>query len=463
MSSSTPKQPPRDTTTTSTNHDSLVLDVLFGKTKKSKGGSHKAATKRDGILTIIPPPSCMVSLVDVTEAEEAAGEETSTSRPSTVVYRGAQKEIAKRCCSDGIQVDDMLVVGQYEVEILAIRGNSQSKKDKFNKQQQHPKNGFSKPMIISRLGRQPLSLLSSKHPTQLQQRPAQQLQSLARKPLYPIANRLLAGVIRSSDPIRSKAPQGEILSTRVAPSKQMLPTKTGKESGDESCDSDDSSSSACHDGDVDGENARTTLQQHPVVPGSQLLKRPFVSPATTASSSTFDSSTRRQRLIQGFQTTGTGRRPVESISSTTRTTLLTTCAVVSSSTTTTTIRKNVSATATLDIPHSVRSVLKPHQEEGLDFLWKCLTGAGTARPRDHKDKTCPTLRGAILADEMGLGKTLMTIAVICGLYRQKRDTVRLYSSWVVAPGRPDTHGPACAHNSTSYACVVCCLLFVVCC
>ncbi|KAG5192329.1 SNF2 family N-terminal domain-containing protein [Tribonema minus] len=50
--------------------------------------------------------------------------------------------------------------------------------------------------------------------------------------------------------------------------------------------------------------------------------------------------------------------------------------------------------------------LKPHQREGILFLWRCLAGAGAEERR-----------GAILADEMGLGKTLTTIALVSGLLR----------------------------------------------
>jgi hypothetical protein len=88
----------------------------------------------------------------------------------------------------------------------------------------------------------------------------------------------------------------------------------------------------------------------------------------------------------------------------------------------------------------IRTALRPHQIEGVEFLWKALVGPE---------------KGAILADEMvsrcwsccsvyvslrswinhvhflypftatfqGLGKTLMTIATIMGLHRKNRDKV----------------------------------------
>ena len=56
------------------------------------------------------------------------------------------------------------------------------------------------------------------------------------------------------------------------------------------------------------------------------------------------------------------------------------------------------------LPASIRTTLRPHQVDGVEFLWKALNR--------HK--------GAMLADEMGLGKTLMTIAILCALHRQDR-------------------------------------------
>lgn len=53
------------------------------------------------------------------------------------------------------------------------------------------------------------------------------------------------------------------------------------------------------------------------------------------------------------------------------------------------------------------AVLRPHQREGVSFIYECLLGI---RNNAHY--------GALLADEMGLGKSLMTIAVIWTLLKQ---------------------------------------------
>ncbi|OWB81823.1 ATPase activity protein [[Candida] boidinii] len=53
------------------------------------------------------------------------------------------------------------------------------------------------------------------------------------------------------------------------------------------------------------------------------------------------------------------------------------------------------------------NILRPHQREGIQFLYECVMGFRNFRGN-----------GCLLADEMGLGKTLMTISLIWTLLRQ---------------------------------------------
>lgn len=52
-------------------------------------------------------------------------------------------------------------------------------------------------------------------------------------------------------------------------------------------------------------------------------------------------------------------------------------------------------------------ILRPHQVEGVKFLYKCCTG-----------RVVPKAYGCIMADEMGLGKTLQCIALLWTLLKQ---------------------------------------------
>ena len=54
----------------------------------------------------------------------------------------------------------------------------------------------------------------------------------------------------------------------------------------------------------------------------------------------------------------------------------------------------------LKLPLNVIQQLKPHQVEGIHFLWRHLCEKN----------------GCILADSMGLGKTLQVIGVMCGAF-----------------------------------------------
>lgn len=47
------------------------------------------------------------------------------------------------------------------------------------------------------------------------------------------------------------------------------------------------------------------------------------------------------------------------------------------------------------------SILRPHQREGVQFMYDCVTGS-----------RIPEFYGCIMADEMGLGKTLQCITLL---------------------------------------------------
>ncbi|KAL2428756.1 DNA repair and recombination protein RDH54 [Exophiala dermatitidis] len=70
-------------------------------------------------------------------------------------------------------------------------------------------------------------------------------------------------------------------------------------------------------------------------------------------------------------------------------------------------------------------LLRPHQKEGVQFLYECVMGL-----RDYGGQGC------ILADDMGLGKTLTTIALLWTLLRQSpvhRDPPVIRKALIVCP------------------------------
>ena len=65
-------------------------------------------------------------------------------------------------------------------------------------------------------------------------------------------------------------------------------------------------------------------------------------------------------------------------------------------------------------------VLRPHQREGVKFMYDCVTGT---RVEGYK--------GCIMADEMGLGKTLQCITLMLTLLRQSPDCKAMIDKAVV--------------------------------
>mmetsp|Transcript_26300 Transcript_26300/g.43079 ORF Transcript_26300/g.43079 Transcript_26300/m.43079 type:complete len:716 (+) Transcript_26300:238-2385(+) len=69
----------------------------------------------------------------------------------------------------------------------------------------------------------------------------------------------------------------------------------------------------------------------------------------------------------------------------------------------------------------ISKFLRPHQIEGVQFLWDCVTG------EKNTEEHC----GCILADEMGLGKTFQTITLIWTLLRQGKHGVPLVKKFII--------------------------------
>ncbi|KAI9248563.1 P-loop containing nucleoside triphosphate hydrolase protein [Phascolomyces articulosus] len=71
------------------------------------------------------------------------------------------------------------------------------------------------------------------------------------------------------------------------------------------------------------------------------------------------------------------------------------------------LKKEESKKAPVMLDPVLTRILRPHQLDGLKFLYRCTTG-----------KVQPDAFGCIMADEMGLGKTLQCISLVWTLLRQ---------------------------------------------
>ncbi|KAI3525411.1 hypothetical protein L1887_04185 [Cichorium endivia] len=64
----------------------------------------------------------------------------------------------------------------------------------------------------------------------------------------------------------------------------------------------------------------------------------------------------------------------------------------------------------IEVDHMLVKFLRPHQREGVQFMFECVSGLCTS-----------DINGCILADDMGLGKTLQSITLLYTLLRQGFD------------------------------------------
>jgi hypothetical protein len=356
------------------NGPSRSYTVLYYK-RKNKVHKSKGVSKMDGFLTIEAPPKSVVTL--------------SEGPNQKVVFRGVQRELA----SGKLHVDDTIQIGSFEAEILSIEHDTTSTK-------------------------MSATATTTTGPARLAARPPSKFRAPNRDLFRPV----VANKPSTMVPKR--------IGYKPAQPKKKKPPPKQEETH---ALSDNHSSSDEEDGN--GIVAPQPLLARKTNPRTSMLrKRPFAPPkpssllvaskqprTASASASAFTrcGASGKQPLRYTSATAGgaTDRTIGRYLQSSKKQPASSTSASPSST-------FFPGAVGNVDVPHSVRKVLKPHQIEGIAFLWNCLTGnTQAAQVSPHNDRDAK-YNGAILADEMGLGKTLMTIAVTCALHRRNRSMVR---------------------------------------
>ena len=369
------------------------FDVLYYK-RKNKVHKNKGVSKMDGILRIEDATS-VVSLMN------------NGNQNQTTVFRGIQSDICKR--ADTLAMDDVLQLGAYEVELLSDNKNSSATSTASQKMNPPPQ-ASSSSLLFQKQKRKPST------PFLLKSSSSSSSSSGASKISSSSRHSSLGFTQRSS-----QFPTQTTVTTSTS-------TRALKTAVPHALDSDE---------DEDEEEDATRKEN---------VKN---APPSSSSLLTAATNNQKKKKLPGFPTPSLlarGRpRPLGILHKKTTTNL-----VVSSSSTqqkkrslpVSSTMKRLSqnnknnnnnnnnnnnffptAIGTPNVPNSIRSVLRPHQIEGVSFLWNCLTGHNQIGGTSTSSSTDSSYKGAILADEMGLGKTLMTIAVICALYRQKREMV----------------------------------------
>ena len=264
--------------------------VLFYK-RTNKVHKSKGVVKFDGSLRVAPPPSCVVQLM----------EDDGAKNP---VFSGIQRDIAKRAFGINelpmLQPDNMVVLGQYECQIVNIL--SSATHDTTD--------------IANSSGSKPIQI----------RRPMMPLQSKKR----PLVAQNRSTMTTSKTCVNTVASKPDWQKTRIPPAQ---PKRS----------SDDFSS------DEDNDPVPT----RPVMPKNPLLTKRCKT--TTVAPSTASSNTTTSSQFPG-------------------------------------------AIGNVIVPPSICRILRPHQIEGVAFLWNCLTGASPELRLAAVESGVDPVAGVILAD-----------------------------------------------------------------
>ena len=337
--------------------DVVEYDVLFYKrSAHSKVHKSKGVSKIDGILS--------VDLTRQTISLRCADEdkEDESSEDEKVPWKDRRKKSAKSAPSGivysgkqpsgnmtQLQDDTTVVLGNFEVEIVSCRS---------------PSNAIP---LHNPLHATPKGLLRKTAP------------GAALKPLLPVKRKALPSTLQRQPPPQ---PQNSVSKSKLPSTLQRKPPPQPQNAVSQVT----LSSSLPH---------RRPLPEPRKLPPKVMPKIPIVK--------------RHSNLL---------RPKVDNLTGVTTTSLATHPKLAARSAPSTFNTPTVAASSVTVLPHiplpgNLRTLLRPHQVEGVDFLWRALT--------EHN--------GAILADEMGLGKSLQSIAIVAAWFR----TQRAHSHIVVCP------------------------------
>jgi len=416
----------------------LKYSVLYYK-RTNKVHKNKGVTREDGILTIAPPPSCVCKLTSAdddnndallsntkksaldsdSDDDDCSGKFTSKKskyqqmkkkmsngshkNKSGVIFSGVNSDISRRAFDPerGISEDDALVLsGQWECEIISVLSSNDNGGDSTKSRGGGVLNS-TKSVGIGGGIKKKSSLMNKKPSVGLGSQRAP-LGSLRKNPTAMKKQPLLQSkkkVGLGGSGIGVKRTLGSSTAAK-APPQPAAAAGGGKMKKDK----------------MDSALASRTSKVPASLMRSSLAKRP--------------------RTVSGLGSTTTTQRALKSDNTQTNTN---------------TIDFPGAKGERINVHASIRSVLRPHQREGIAFLWNCITGVNgglnnaylqtisgnrndsfddeskdeesisNIKANELKDGDVSIPRGAVLADEMGLGKTLMTISTIFAYHRLHRD------------------------------------------
>lgn len=395
--------------------------VLYYKSKKKK---HKAKgeSKFDGRLTVEAPPTSVLTLFD---------------DHGSIVFRSIQSDLTR----EDIKIDDIIQLGGNEIEILSVDRHDGCIKATTS----------SSASALDGSSRPSSSMMTSRTMT------TSLLGTNTKKRGLRVSGKTGSGGGLGFN-TKNKNPTVLPPTAAAAKKRRITPPQPKKSVGrstttddddyvDDAADLDGSDDDKCNIGS--GSNGRKTTQRvgskvNPsltTIPSRLLVLKNKNKPfrpvpcninhlrqqgqsflSSSPTSLVYNSTQQQQQQQQPPRSSSTVIASVNTASSSSAS-----AAAAVDSIDTNSDNMFSGAIGRFSVPHSIKSVLKQHQVEGLVFLWNILSngsrglgGGATAIPTS-------STRGCILADEMGLGKTLQTIAVIAALHRRKRDRVSVGS------------------------------------
>jgi hypothetical protein len=390
----------RNTAAMTMHEQTHTFAILYYK-RKNKVHKSKGVSKMDGTLTIVPPPKSTITL-------KADG--------NNILYRGPlHPDIAKKGSFLFDLMDETISVGAYEVVILSVAGNNATTMTTYTNSTTLLSSSSS-----SSLSSSSASLLTRKIGPLRGVAPR-----IGRGPLHPRSSASSNVDVTATSTKVFAISKKRSLENRKPPAQPVKKVKgtTNERSDTENTDDEDVEDNG--NGGCVSSSATASLVTRQNVDARLIPRQRHILPAFKRHTNAVGSS---------LATSVTGITPQTNI--TTNHGTSTASATSTSSLAPPPLNRTAhffpGAIGNLDVPHGIKKVLKPHQIEGVSFLWNCLTGNGkVAQVSPHcynieqpspqrqppppqqqhgvgpnNSSTLPIYKGCILSDEMGLGKTL---------------------------------------------------------
>jgi DNA repair and recombination RAD54-like protein len=356
--------------------DSLILEyeVLYYK-RSNKVHKSKGVSKIDGTLQI-NTALMKVSLYQTTTTTTTDNNNQDTTTETCSNHPAVASTVNKELCKRTLEEDDTLVLGGFEVQIVARKQN-EKEGGGGGENQQHAA-GVS-------------ALTTTTNASTWNKSKASTIRTVSN----PLKRKL---VLQPRPLVSVKQPTTASTGSLVGRGSSSSSTMLAKKQTTKPFDSDS---------EDDEEEATTTTTTKPVAMnpirprvGGLVSRKPV-----TAFAGRSGIGHKKSTLGGGGGVTIAPRGAASTSTTTTATA--------------TTSFSSFSILPHIPLPATLAQTLRPHQVTGVDFLWKALLLNNDSIHNDNNNNNNNS-KGAILADEMGLGKTLMTIAVIAAMHRQDR-------------------------------------------